>query len=80
MKYLGYRATDTITGFSGTITGFAAYLTGCNQYLMHTKADKAGKFESNWFDEQRLKIDMKSKPVVINNGSNPGADLPAPRY
>lgn len=79
MQHLGKKATDTITGFTGTITGFAAYLTGCNQYLLNSKGDKAGKSESAWFDEQRLKIDTKTKAVVLENGKTPGADTPAPK-
>ena len=79
MKHLGKKATDTITGFTGIITGFAGYLTGCNQYLLNGKIDKGGDYKSHWFDEQRLKIDEKTKPVIINNGPSPGADIPAPK-
>lgn len=79
MKYLGFKATDKITGFSGVITGFAAYITGCNQYLVVCKIDKSGKSDSNWYDEQRLTFDLKTKPVSLDNGKTPGPDLPAPK-
>lgn len=80
MKYLGYTATDRITGFNGIITGFCAYLTGCNQYLVQPRIDLAGKVEeSRWLDEQRLEIDQGIARIVLDNGKMPGADKPAPR-
>lgn len=80
MKYLGYTATDRITGFKGIITGFCAYVTGCSQYLLQPRMDAKGHIEeSRWFDEQRLKIDTKKKPILLNNAVTPGPDKPAPR-
>lgn len=79
-QHLGKTATDKITGFTGIIIGFCCYLTGCNQYLVQPKADKSGKVEeSRWFDEQRLTINEKVKPVVLDNSTVRGFDKPAPR-
>jgi hypothetical protein len=79
MKYLGYKATDKVTGFTGIITGFSAYITGCNQYLVVAKSVKNADPLSNWYDEQRLQIDMKTKPVAFDNSKTPGPDKPAPK-
>lgn len=80
MQYLGYRATDRITGFTGTITGFCTYLTGCSQYLVVPKCGADGKHtDSHWFDEQRLEIDAATAPVVLDNSGANGPDTPAPK-
>ena len=78
---LGRHATDRITGFSGVIVGYVEYLTQCNQALLSPKVGKDGAVrESAWFDVQRLVIDMKKSPIVLDNGKTPGCfDRPAPK-
>jgi hypothetical protein len=76
---LGLTVKDTITGFTGIVTGYVQYLTGCNQALVVPKVGKDGRpIDGHWYDEQRLEVDTKKKPIKIDNGSNPGADLAAP--
>ena len=76
-ELLGATVTDKITGFSGIVTGICLYLTGCNQALV-TPRMKDGKVEdAKWIDVQRLDIEAGDK-VVLDNGTTPGCDLPAP--
>ena len=76
---LGRKATDTITGFSGIITGYCRYLTGCHQVLLVPKALKDGTLpESQWFDEQRLKI-SRAKAITLDNSKTPGFDKSPPK-
>ena len=80
MIVLGSKVTDKITGFTGIVTGYVQYLTGCNQALVVPKAGKDGSLkEANWFDEQRLVVDRKAKPVTLDNGQTPGFDLAPPK-
>lgn len=80
MEYLGYTASDVITGFNGVITGFCGYLTGCNQYLVQPRMDASGKVEEcRWIDQQRLLISRVIEPIVLDNTQAPGFDKPAPR-
>lgn len=80
MQYLGYTATDRITGFKGVITGFCTYLTGCNQYLVSPKCGDDGKHaEPHWFDEQRLEVDRETPSISLDNSGANGPDLPAPK-
>jgi hypothetical protein len=76
---LGDTVKDRITGFQGVVTGRCEYITGCNQVLVVPKIKSDGSFsESVWFDEQR--VDILSEPrVTIDNGANPGCDIPAPK-
>lgn len=79
MIALGTKVRDKITGFTGIVTGYVTYITGCNQALVAPQAGKDGSLkESAWFDEQRLEIDRKFKPIVLDNGKTPGFDRPAP--
>lgn len=76
---LGAQVFDLITGFSGRATGRATYLTGCSQILVSPNAD-AGMFrEPQWFDEQRLRADGDVPIIVLDNGTTPGCDKPAPK-
>jgi hypothetical protein len=80
MIKLGSKVEDKITGFSGIVTGFVTYLSGCNQALVVPKVGKDGAFrDSQWFDEQRLKVDNKFKTIVLDNSKTPGADIAAPK-
>ena len=67
---LGLQAEDIITGHKGIITGRCEHLTGCNTYGLLGKIGSDGKFpESQWFDENRIKIikQAKCKIVIIND-------------
>jgi hypothetical protein len=76
---MGATVTDKVTGFTGIVSGLCQYLTDCNQALVQPPVDKDGKFqEPRWIDEQRLEVDTSKIPLTIDNGSNPGCDLPAP--
>lgn len=76
---LGSKVTDKITKFTGVVTGYVTYISGCNQALVVPGLGKDGKLmNAEWFDEQRLVIDKKFKPVKLDNGNNPGCDKTAP--
>lgn len=76
---LGCTGTDAITGFTGVATGYVEYITGCNQFLLTPKVDEKGKPEDGrWFDEQRVRFDGSLSRIELNNGTTPGADMPAP--
>jgi hypothetical protein len=80
MIKLGSKVKDRITGFSGIVTGFVTYLSGCNQALVIPKVAADGTFkEGQWFDEQRLEVDKKFKPIVLDNSTTPGSDVAAPK-
>jgi hypothetical protein len=80
MIKLGSKVKDKITGFNGVVTGFVTYLSGCNQALVVPKVGNDGAFkEAQWFDEQRLEVDMKFKPISLENSKTPGADIAAPK-
>jgi hypothetical protein len=75
---LGYTLADRITGFTGVCTGVCIYLTGCHQALLVPPVAADGKLgDAHWFDVQRLEH-KTAAAVVVNNGTTPGADLPAP--
>lgn len=74
----GYTLRDAITGFTGIVTGYCQYSTGCNQLLLSPTL-KDGRYEEpRWFDEQRCKPLTGSAKIEIDNGENPGFDVPAP--
>lgn len=74
----GKTYRDMVTGFEGVATGRAQYWTGCDQILLVPTVDKDGKLrEANWLDVQRL-VDGRDGPLTLDNGSTPGADIPAP--
>lgn len=76
---LGRKVKDRITGFAGVVTGYVYYISGCNQALVVPPVGKDGKnADSNWFDVQRLEIDAKAKPIVLNNAATPGPDRAPP--
>ncbi len=67
---LGSVYTDSVTGFKGTCTSKIEYLHDAPQSLLVGKADKNGKYESQWYNNARLQLvkapvkKAKSKPVV----------------
>lgn len=76
---LGMKYRDRISGFTGTATGYVRYITGCNQVLLGPKAKDDGTLSpSEWFDEQRL-VQVEGERIVLDNGSTPGFDRPAPK-
>jgi hypothetical protein len=80
MKFtFGDNVRDMITGFEGRCIGFTTYITGCNQVLLAPPVGDKGEFrESHWFDEQRCEL-MPGAALKLENGTNPGADQPAPK-
>lgn len=76
MKNLGKKAKDKITGFTGIITSKINYITGCDQYGLTPAVSKEGKIgDSQWFDENRIKIIGKGVSIAsvrgkINGGPN----------
>jgi hypothetical protein len=60
---LGKKLQCRVTGFKGVATGFAVYLNGCVSYLVTPRADKEGKAEGQWIDEERLKVLPGAGPV-----------------
>lgn len=80
MVTLGSKVRDKITGFTGIVTGYVSYISGCNQALVVPQVGKDGASrDAEWFDEQRLVTDPKFKPIVLDNGANPGFDRAAPK-
>lgn len=78
MFKLGWTAKDKITGFQGVITGRCEYLTGCNQVLLSPPVDEKGAHrDACWYDEQRCER-VGDTEIVLDNGANPGCDIPAP--
>ncbi len=44
------------------------------------KAAANGVFKNTqWFDGQRLEVDKKFRPIVLDNSKRPGADVAAPK-
>jgi hypothetical protein len=79
MVKLGQKVRDRITGFTGVVTGRVEYITGCNQLLIAPAVGADGSHkESVWIDEQRVFV-VDPWPIVLDNGSTPGFDVPAPR-
>jgi len=77
---LGSKVRDIITGFTGIATGRAEYISGCSQLLVAPPLAKDGAArESEWFDEQRLTVDPRAKPIVLDNTATPGPDKAAPK-
>ena len=75
---LGRRMRDRISGFTGIVTGYVSYLTGCNQALLAPPAKPDGEaVRAEWFDEQRLEF-VDDSLITLDNGTNPGGDVPAP--
>lgn len=77
MIEFGRMYRDKITGFEGVCTGKQYISSGCDQALLTPKKGKDGKFESYWFDVQRLKP-VGNEVIVLDNGRTPGAFDPAP--
>lgn len=76
---LGNTYEDLVTGFRGVAVGHVEYMTGCNQTLLSPRARPDGSIvESQWFDDQRLKVDELAPTVMLDNGETPGCDKPAP--
>ena len=77
---LGHTYRDQITGFEGVAVGHCEYLTGCNQTLLAPQRVEAGKpAESQWFDDQRLTQHPTTPRFLLDNGTTPGCDKPAPK-
>lgn len=78
---LGHTYQDLISGFTGIATGYVQYITGCNQVLLCPRVKEDGSsLGAEWFDEQRLRrISTAEHRIVLDNGTSPGFDKPAPR-
>lgn len=69
---LGDKVKDPISGFTGTAVGITKYLWGCTSIGVCTNVLKDGKpIEWQWFDENRLTKDIKSK---ITGGPNDSSE------
>lgn len=80
MAMLGYKVKDRITGFTGVVTGQVKYISGCNQALVVPAVDKDGKLvEGQWFDEQRLDVDVQAAQIILDNSTSHGFDKAAPK-
>lgn len=64
MKYLGMKAKDKVTGFTGIVSTIAFDLYGCVQIVITPEAGKDGKLgESHWFDAKRLQL-LSTQPIM----------------
>ncbi len=59
----GKEYRDRISGFAGTCTGKASYISGCDQALLTPKVGPDGRFEGQWFDDERLIDVAAAQPV-----------------
>jgi hypothetical protein len=76
---LGARYRDRITGFAGVATGLVQYISGCNQVLLVPAAKDGNELKSGeWFDVQRVEV-VEGELIILDNGSTPGCDQPAPK-
>lgn len=76
---LGSTYVDKISGFKGVATGHCTYITGCSQTLLQpVSKDSKAKPDAHWFDDQRLELVGGAKRVILDNGTTPGSDIPAP--
>ncbi len=75
---LGERYRDSITGFEGVAVSSATYLYGCIRVQLE-RADKDGKSESDYFDEQRLVLVPAGDPVATTATSGGPGDAPPAR-
>ena len=80
MIQLGSTAKDKITGFTGIVVGRVEYISGCNQVFLVPKVDKDGKRrDGEWFDEQRIDVDQKTRVITLENAKTPGSDALPPQ-
>lgn len=64
MDLLGFKVTDTVTGFTGVVTSVAFDLAGCVQAIVVPAVGENGKApEALWLDTKRLKP-IGKKPVM----------------
>ncbi|MFG1238033.1 hypothetical protein V5F63_12610 [Xanthobacter autotrophicus DSM 597] len=76
----GATYRDRITGFTGIAVGHTVYISGCSQVLLAPPVKPDGSLaESQWFDQQRLKMVAGIVIIDIDNGATPGCDRPAPK-
>jgi hypothetical protein len=62
---------DRITGFTGKCAATAKYVFGCDQVQLITQANSDGKYESGWFDDERL-IDVEAEKAVVRSSRRGG--------
>lgn len=73
--HLGKFGTDKVTGFKGTVVGCLEYMSGCSQLFLVPRVGDDGKMiDGQWFDLQRVVVDVAKGKVAINNGETPGSD------
>lgn len=57
LDYLGYKATDKVTGFSGVVTSVCFDLYGCVQAIITPPAVDGKDLQTgSWFDINRLAL------------------------
>jgi hypothetical protein len=71
---LGDKVEDEITGLVGIAVSKTEFLNGCTQFQVQPQGiDKDGKIkESEFIDEQQLKIVKEPKPKKTTAKSKPG--------
>jgi predicted metalloendopeptidase len=62
----GTKVKDQYNGRIGIVTAVCEYATGCLQYGVESKADKQGKVETWWIDEDRLAV-QTAKRIVLKS-------------
>lgn len=72
MIKLGNKVQDTITGFEGIAIARVEFLTGCVRFCVEPKMGADGKLvDSNYFDEDRLRVTGDGIVVAIKNPAGP---------
>ncbi len=65
MVELGSTVKDILTGFTGIATGRTEWLFGCTRIAIEPTKLKEGKpIDAEWFDEQRVEVIKKTKPIM----------------
>lgn len=56
-KFLGLKAKDKVSGYTGIITGVVEYLTGNKSFELTQSVAPGGEYkEGVWFDVNRIEI------------------------
>lgn len=72
--YFGRTYRDTVTGIEGVATAITEWMNGCRRVCLE-RADKDGKLEELWFDEQRLE---DPTGAAVASTAMAGGTRPAP--
>lgn len=76
MITLGSKVKDTVTGFTGIATSRVEYLTGCVQYGITPPAKDNKTSDTQYYDEDRIKVITPKKPMKVSQAGGFHSDHP----